>query len=414
MPYTAEAIIFVILLFLSGFFSASEVALVSLSRLRLAHLLDKKVKGAETIKKLKADPERLLTTILVGNNVVNVGAAAIATDVAIRLFENNAVGIATGFVTFFVLVFGEIIPKYFAARFNIKMALFFAPIIWGLSILIFPIVKVFELLIHGLKKVMGVKSDKPLMTEEELKSIVKVSGEEGAIKKSEKDMIHRIFDLDNKSIASIMTRKHDMAIVNIKYKLKDVIGVHEKKQYSRMPVYEKSRDNIVGIINIRDMIDAIKKNKLNSPIKNIMRRSIFVPDTKKIDSLLRQFQNMKEHMAIVVDEHGSVIGLVTIEDVLEEIVGEIMDESDIEESYVVKIGNNIWNVNGKIELKEFGEKFRLHIKEKEVDTLNGFIIKHLGHMPKVGDSMVHENYKIVVDKVEKHKVVQARVVKKSI
>jgi magnesium and cobalt exporter, CNNM family len=328
MEYLFEMVILFVLLFLSGFFSSAEVALVSISRIKIRHLVEKKVKGAKLIQKLKKDPEKLLTIILIGNNIVNVGAAAIATKVAMNLFDNNAVGIATGIMTFLLLVFGEIIPKNFATKFGTRLSLLFAPIIYFLGIILFPIVKIFEIMLIILNKITGLHKKKNLLTEDELKSIVKLGSEDGAINDHEKKMIQRIFDLDANKTFSIMTKRCDMIVVNCNLTVIEALEITKKKHYSRIPVYDTKKNHIVGILNLKDIVACIKNDKEKILVKDIMKKPIFVFGSRKIDSLLRLFQKKQTHIAIVVDNYSKVIGLVTIEDVLEEIVGEIYDETD--------------------------------------------------------------------------------------
>lgn len=413
MPYTSEAILLLVLLFLSGFFSASEIALFSVTRLKVRRLMEQNVPGAAMIQRLKENPQRALTTILIGNNIMNVAAAAIATKLALQVFNNNAVAIATGVMTLLLLVFGEIVPKYFAARFNTRMALISAPIIWGLSVAMLPLVKFFQYLLAGFDKLLGVKKAKqPTLTEEELKSIVQMGREEGAIKETERSMIQRIFDFDNIPISEVMTRKADMRMVSAKSKVRDVLSSKEQKQYSRLPVYLKSRDKVVGVLYVKDALGLTSTKGMNGTlVEKIMRKPLFVPETKKLDSLLRQFQRTKEHMAIVVDEHGSIVGLITIEDVLEEIVGEIMDETDRVDPVLKKVNENTWKVKGKADLEELSAKLRLNAKDVEADTLNGLLQELTGRIPKEGETVKFRKFSITVDKMDDHRVESVTIVK---
>lgn len=411
MPFTTELILLIIFLFLSGFFSAAEVALVSISRLRLKHMLDKKTKGAETVQKLKKDPQRLLTTILIGNNLVNVAAASIATQVALSIFNNHAVAIATGVMTFLLLLFGEILPKTFAIRHNTKMALFFAPCIWYMSILILPVVRLFQHIITGFDLVFGgQKKATPAITEEELKSIVEFGKEEGAIKELERKMIHRIFDFDTKPISEVMTPKTDMETVSVKCTIKELLNLNKHVEFTRFPVWKRNKDNIVGILNLKDVFRHLKDGKLDMPLEKIMRKPLFVPESKKTDSLLRLFQKKKEHLAVVVDEHGAIAGLITIEDVLEEIVGEIVDETDRIDPHVVKIDGKSWRVKGKADLDEIKEKLSMAPKT-DADTLNGFIQERTGQIPKEGTKVRYGKFLITVEKMDGHRVDTALIMK---
>ncbi len=412
MAYGTEIVLLIVLLLASAFFSASEIALISLSRFRLRALLDKGMVGAEYVRKLKEDPRRLLTTILVGNNLVNTAAAAIATGIALKVFQHNGIAIATGIMTFLILLIGEIIPKSLAVRHNVPMALFLAPIIWYFSVVIAPIVKFFQIILKRLDTLIGVKKAQPTITEDELKSIVQMGEEEGAINESERSMIHRIFEFDDIPVSEVMTPKAEMMMVSAKAKIKDVLNINQKKQFSRLPVYEKSRDNIAGVLHIRDIMRFFKERRTEVPVSKVMRRALFVPESKKLDSLLRQFQKSKDHMAIVVNEHGSITGLITIEDVLEEIVGEIMDETDHLDPHVVKISKKSWRVQGKASLEELRKKIGFDGAEAQADTLNGLIQERTGKIPREGDSLEHGRFMIVVEKMEGHRVAHAKVVRK--
>ncbi len=324
-----EIILLIMLVALSFFFSMSETALISVSRLRLKHLIEKKRKGAIELKKLKDDTHRLLVTILIGNNLVNTTASAIATDMAIKILRNNALGIAVGIMTFILLIFGDLIPKTIGARRSISIALKVAKPIWILSNLFYPIIRAYDLIIETVFKRIGLKkSEKPFVTEEEIRSIISLGEEEGAIKLTEKEMIESIFKFDNTEIRQVMIPKAEIISISSEATIKDFLDILNRYGYSRYPVYEKSKDNIIGVIFYKDATKEIYEGKLETPVKKIMRRPRFVFETKKIDTLMRQFQKLNEHIAIVISESGKVVGIVTLEDVLEELVGEISDEAE--------------------------------------------------------------------------------------
>ncbi len=412
MPLRDQIIILVVLLGLSAFFSGAETALVSLSRLRVRHLAEEGGRIAKILKKLKDDPQRMLTTILIGNNLVNIAAAAIATSVAIDMFESYAIGISTGVMTFLILVFGEITPKSFATHFSEPYARFVALPIWYLSIILYPFIKIFDFFFRFLVKTFGGKLKEPTVTEDYLKSIVTASQEEGSIKEIEKDMINKIFEFDDINTDEVMTPRTDMFILNSKLKIKDALNIILKNPHSRIPVYEKTRDNIVGIVHLRDVVMHIKK-KANSSLSKIMNKPFFVPETKKIDSLLKQFQKKKEHMAIVVNEHGIITGLITIEDILEEIVGEIMDETDKRDPNIRKIRAKEWMVKGKTDIDELNEQLTMNVKEDETyDTLGGFILNKMGKIPEEHDKIEHGKFTLIVEDVEGHRIIKVKIVRK--
>lgn len=317
-------LIFGILVLISAYFAAAEVALLSISRLKVKHLLAQKKKNAEYIKLLKEDPDRLLSTVLIGNNLANVSASVIATLIAFGLFKSHAISIATGATTLILLFFGDITPKSIAAKYNEKIALLIARPTWLLSVIGYPAIKVLKSVLRPLNP----KKTDPMITVEELKTYVEAGHEEGSIKEFEKKMIHRIFEFDQISVKDIMTPKNSMVMVSANDNISKAISMLFAKLYSRLPVYKKSREKIIGIFNVKDAFRNFDKKRLDDKVEKHMRKAIFVPGTLMIDKLLRIFQKRNEHMAIVVNEHGSITGLVTIENVLEEIVGEIKDETD--------------------------------------------------------------------------------------
>lgn len=410
MTLNIKVILFFIMIVLSAFFAMSETALVSISKFKVRHWVEKKKFGSVYIKKLKDNPEALLSTILVGNNLVNTAAAAIATSIAIEIFHENAIGIATGVATFFILIFGDITPKSIGANNNELLAPIVAPIIYNLNVAIYPLIKILEYFLKGINKLIGTKK-LPIVTEEELKSIVKASEEEGSIKEIEKKMIGRIFDFDNTNVGDVMTRKKSMVIVSSDMQIKGVLQLPTAKMYSRFPVYEKNKENIVGIVYLKDMLKFVKDGKFDIPVKQIMRKPLFVFQNKKIDTMLRLFQNSKQHMAIVIDEKAHVVGLVTIENILEEIVGEIIDESDRINPSIEQASKNEWVMKGSTDIEEINTKTGISIKASDYVDLDGFILSTLGRAPKLNDEITYQNYRIIMDDVQGKKVLRARIVK---
>lgn len=403
-------ILFFIMIVLSAFFAMSETALVSISKFKVRHWVEKKKFGSVYVKKLKDNPEVLLSTILVGNNLVNTAAAAIATSIAIEIFHENAIGIATGVATFFILIFGDITPKSIGANNNELLAPIVAPVIWNLNIALYPVIKIFDYFLKALNKLIGTKKI-PIITKEELKSIVKASEEEGSIKEIEKKMIHRIFDFENTTVSDIMTRKKSIVSVSSDMPAKSVLELPTAKMYSRLPVYEKNKENIVGILYLKDMLKFVKDGKLDVTAKQIMRKPFFVFENKKIDKLLHLFQSRKEHMAIVIDEKGHVVGLVTIENILEEIVGEIIDESDKINPSISQISKNEWVVKGSTEIEEINLKTGISIKASDYVDLDSFILATLGRAPKLNEEISYRNFKLKMEDVQGKKVLSVRIIK---
>ncbi len=397
------------LIVLSAFFSMSETALFSLSRIRLRTLLAKKVKGADTIKKLKDNPHKLLSTILIGNNLVNVGAASLATAIAFKIIPDYAVAVSTGVLTLVILIFGEIIPKSFATHNNEKISLSVARPIRFLSHLLAPVIKLLDLITGTFVKPVK----KPALTEEDLKAAVDMGREAGFIKETEKDLIKNIFKFDDVNVSEIMTPRTDMFCVSVDSTLRKVLPSIIRANYTRIPVYEGSLNRIVGILNMKDLIPILKRKEIDIPVKKIMYKPFFVPENKKVDSLLKQFRKRKEHMAIVVDEHGLVTGLVTLENVIEEIVGEIKDEKDRLDPHVKKLSKDTWDVLGKSDIEEVNERMKSRFQEAEdYDTISGLILDKLGRIPKEGEKLVVDRYNIEITEMEDHRIVKVRIKKK--
>ena len=392
--------IMVLLLALSAFFSGSETALTFISRYKVKHLFDQKKRGSKNLKRLTDNPQRMLITILVGNNLINISASVFATTIAYQLLSNNVIGIATGVMTFLILVFGEIVPKTLATQHSEAISLFVAGPIWFLSVILWPLIRLWEAMSFSKK------GKTPFITEDELKTIVNVGKKEGTIKEAE--MIHRVFKFDDISVKDVMTPKTDMKAVNINKHVGDVLTIAASTGYSRFPVFENSKDHIKGVVYVKDIL----KNRNNTSIEEVMNHAYFVPDTKKIDVLLKQFQKKKINMAIVVNEHGSVIGLVTGEDIVEEIVGEIMDETDKIDPEIIRKGKKSWIVQGKTDIQDVNKTLKLKLSDKEdFSTLGGFILHRLGKFPKKGEEIKLGNTVMKVLNVEHNRIKEVRIEK---
>ncbi len=394
-----QVLILIFLLLLSGFFSSAETALFSISKAKAIHLAKQKGATNRLIKKMKADPHRLLSTILIGNNFVNVGASAIATAITINLVSSHAVGIATGIMTFLILIFGEIFPKSIATRNNILIArLVIFPLYW-LSVLFTPLI----VFLNFIPKLTGKIHKNPQVTEAELMTFVEVVEEEGEIKEEEKELIHKIFEFDDTNASEIMTPRADMFVIDVNKDLK--LEEIAKSGFTRIPVIEEDIDHVVGILNIKDLLNhqATPAEQIN--IRKIMREPYFVPENMKLDKLLQQFKKRKQHMAIIIDEHGGVSGLITLEDSLEEIVGEIVDETDTFEPNIVKLKPDEWRVLGKSEIDEVNEKIPMNIPDlKEYDTFSGYVLNQIGRIPREKDEIALGDFLITVNAMDGNRI----------
>ncbi len=402
---TSQIIVLIVLLVLSGFFSSSETALFSISMSKARYLAQKKRRPDLLIKKMKEDPHRLLSTILIGNNLVNIWASALATSLAISVFANNAVGIATGIMTFFVLVFGEILPKSIATKNNIfiaRLAIF--PLYW-LSRVLLPVI----FFLNFIPRLTGKLKAAPVMTEEELKTIIEVTEEEGEINGEEREFIHNIFKLDDTSASEVLTPTTDMFAVDINQPV-SLTGILQSG-FTRIPVYENHIGNIVGVLNLKDLFqqyaDAPDTDAPGTrDIRQIMNKPYFIPESKKLNSLLKQFKRRKNHMAIAVSEHGEVVGLITLEDVLEELVGDIIDETDKYEPHIVLLKKSLWLVLGKSDIEEVNAKIPLNIPaSSEYDTFSGYILWRIGRIPEARETISLGDFDITVKDVKANRII---------
>ncbi len=394
----SQAILLILLLLLSGFFSSAETALFSLSKTKARHLAKQK-KSFMLIERMKDDSHNLLSTILIGNNIVNVGAAAMATSITIDINPNYAVGLATGIMTFLILVFGEVLPKSVATQNNILIARIVIYPIYCLSFLFYPIIKI----LNFIPKITGKIKKTPTATEEELMAFVEVVEEEGEIKEEEKELIHKIFEFDDTNTSEIMTPRADMFVIETdeKLHLENIVN----SGFTRIPVIEESFDNVIGIINIKDLFLHKITTDSEIDVRKIMTKPYFIPENKKLDKLLHEFKERKNHMAIVVDEHGGVSGLITLEDALEEIVGEIRDETDREEPNIVERKDKEWTVAGKSDIDEVNEVIDMGIPDsKEYDTFSGYILNTIGRIPYEKEQITIGSYIIIVEEMEGNRI----------
>jgi len=405
----------IILVALSAFFAAVETAFISLSVLKVTHMVESKKKNAKIIKKLKDNERMFLISILIGNNLVNIAAAAIATVLATNAFGNKGVGIATGIMTFVILVFGEITPKTIAVRHAEAIAKLTAWPVFILTKILYPIAWLFNMITKAITKSLGLfeGKSKQEFSEDELVTAVKASAREGSIKPIEKDIVTKVFKFDNMSVHEIMTARTDMKSVNGASKVREIVDFIMSTGHSRFPVYEGKHDNIVGILFIKDVMKQLKEDNLDISVKSISNEPFFVPETKTIDTLLTQFQRKKIHLAIVVDEHGGVAGLVSLEDVLEEIVGEIYDETDRDMPMIEKVNDNKFMVYAKASIDNVNKELNVDISVEEgYDTIGGFVLHKLGRIPKPNDVLEVDGLNITVENMVKQRILSLKIEKK--
>ena len=393
-----------VLIGLSGFFSGLEVALVGVRKSKVVQLFNEGKKGSKALHKLKMNPSWMMSSVNLGNNLVNVGASALATSVAIRLFGNDGLGIAVGVMTFLILVFGEITPKTYCNANSTKVALRYAPVLLAFSYVFYPVVKFFEIITRGVVKITGSSYTPPPITEEEIKGVIDQGLAEKALEKEEMELVHGALNFDDTVIRSVMTPRTKMFTLNAKMLLFEALPQINQSAHSRIPIFGDTRDDIVGFIHVRDVLKELEKDKEVVTLEQIARKPVFASQEKMVSSLLKEMKGRKTHMAIVVDEHGGVEGLVTLEDLLEEIVGEIEDETDLKrERGYERIDQDTIITNGDIEIDIINEIFKTKIPEgDDYASLNGLLHERLQDIPQEGDKVELNDLKIIVEKVTKN------------
>jgi len=413
MEIPEQSFILLICILLSAFFSGIETAFVSLSDIRIQHLLEEKKRGISLVKTLKDNYQRLIITILVGNNLVNIAASSIATSIAIDIFKSNGIGIAVGIMTLVILIFGEIIPKNIAIAKNEVIAVASAPIIQALQYILFPIIKLLELFTLFISKPFE-NQQEPIITESEIKTVVSLGEEAGEVEEDERIMIHNIFRFSDLQVSEIMTDRTQIFSIDAESNLPDVTHDIIQKGFSRIPVYNNDPDNIAGILYTKDILKAFSSNEDNTEIKNLVRPAMFIAETMLLDDLLQEFQKEKVHIALVADEHGGISGLVTIEDVLEEIVGEIYDETDKESIMIRKVSHSKSIVKGEAEIEDVNQELDLNLDEQgDYETISGFILSHLRHIPETGEELKIDNAVIRITKADEKRIVEVEIEKRS-
>lgn len=376
--------LFILCLILSAFFSSSEVALIGINHAQVRRLLELRKKGSEALDKIKSNVDHLLITILIGNNLVNIAAASIATAIAIEIYGDIGIGIATGLVTILMLIFGEIGPKTYAARHPEKVALFSARIILYLSYILTPVLWIYD----GFKKLFNIQENfgHPVVTEEEIKQWIDAGEESGTIEEEEHQMLYRVFRFTDTYAREAMTPRGDVVMISEDSSLEDAISIFNDTGFSRLPVYHEQMDNIIGTLNVKDAFAVVYNKMRGTEIPDLLHEVHFVPESKKIDELLNELQSKKNHLAIVIDEYGTFVGIITIEDILEELVGDILDEFDVEEPEIQEISDGVYLIDAGAWVDRINEELGISLPlDESYETIGGLLIDRLGHIPKRGD-----------------------------
>ena len=400
-----QLLILVVLLALSAFFSSSETALTTVNKIRMRTLADAGDGRAEFVMKVISNPGKMLSAILIGNNIVNLYASSLSTMLATRLWGNEAVGFATGVLTLLILVFGEITPKTVSTISAESIALSFEKIIYIIMIVLTPVIYIVNHLSFFVLKLFRVDPNKrgESITEDELRTIVQVSHEEGVIESEEKKMINNVFDFGDAVAKDVMVPRIDMSFVDVNTSYQDLVDIFREEKYTRFPVFEETTDNVIGIINIKDIF--LAENSEDFSVKNYLRQPLYTYEFKKVSELMIEMRKAMINIVIVLDEYGATAGLITLEDMLEEIVGEIRDEYDEdEEEALIQIGPREYVVEGSMKLTDLNDYLELNLQSEDYDSIGGLVIGLLDHLPEEGEDVVIDNVRLCVDSVEKNRI----------
>ena len=414
-----EILVLLLLIMLNAFFAASEIALISLNDNKIKLMADEGHKKAIVLKNLLKEPSRFLATIQIGITLAGFLASAFAsesfadplvqlvlsTGVSIpeNVLKTIAVFVVTMLLSYFTLVLGELVPKRIAMNKAEPIAMFVGGILSGLAAVTSPFVRLLTASTNFIVRLFGIdpNANDEEVTEEEIRMMVDVGEERGAIQETEKEMINNVFEFNNKVVSDIMTHRTEIVGMSLPTAMDNIAALFKSEQYSRIPVYEESIDNIVGILHVKDLVQVMLEGKVeNFDLRTILRRPYFVPVSKRIDTLFNDLKNNKTHMAVVIDEYGGTAGIITLEDLLEELVGNIFDEYDEEEKEYEKLDDNTYLIDGTVDPEKVEELLGVSLEAEGYETLSGYIIGLLGRIPETGEQPVIED-NLLVFKVEK-------------
>lgn len=401
-----QIIFLIILLILSAFFSSAETALTTVNKIRIRTLAEDGDKRAKCVLRITDDSGKMLSAILIGNNIVNLSASSLATSLAIKLLGNMGAGIATGILTFLILIFGEISPKTLATIHSEKIALRYSGIISFLMKILTPVIFLINNLSLGFLRLLRVNPNdgSQQMTEEELRTIVDVSKESGVIESDEHEMINNLFDFGDSQAKEVMIPRIDVTFVHVDSTYDELLELYKKDKFTRLPVYEESIDNVIGIVNVKDLLLCTDKEHFS--VRDIMRDPYFTYEHKNTSELLIELRKSSISLAIVLDEYGVTAGIITLEDLLEEIVGEIRDEYDEdEEDPVVQLSEREFMVQGSTNLDDICEKLHLNFTSEDYDTIGGYLIGLLDHLPEENEVIITDDHVLLrVEQMDKNRI----------
>ncbi len=405
-----QLIILLILLLLSGFFSSAETALTTANKIKMRSLAEEGNKRAKKVLEVTENSGKMLSAILIGNNIVNIAASALTTTIAYK-FGGSAVALASGIITLLILIFGEITPKTMASIHADAMSLFYAPIINLFMKIMTPIIFIVNSLSTCILLLLRVdpKAKTNTMTENELRTIVDVSHEDGVIETEEREMIYNVFDLGDAKAKDVMVPRVHVTFADVNSSYKELLEIFREDKFTRLPVYEETTDNVIGIINMKDLL--LYDNTKEFHIRDILREAYFTYEFKNTSELLVEMRQASFNIAIVLDEYGETAGLITLEDLLEEIVGEIHDEYDEnEEDFITKIKEREYIIEGSINLEDLNDRLDLELSSDDYDSLGGLIIEYLDRLPDLGDEVTtKEGIRLIVEKLDKNRIEKVHV-----
>ena len=395
-----QLVILVILLSASAFFSSAETALMTSNKLKIRNLAENGDKRAKKVLDITANTDKMLSAILIGNNVVNLTASSLSTTLTLKIFGSSLVGIATGILTFLILVFGEITPKNVASKNAENMALAYIGVISVIVTVMTPVIFIVNKVAGAVISIFTKNSDENnAVTEEELRAMVEYSHEEGVIENEEKKMIVNVVDFGDTVAGDIMVPRVDMVMVDEKSSYEEILQVFREERYTRIPVYEETPDNVIGILNVKDFL--LIEDKENFVMKEHLREPLYTYEYKKTSALMMDMRKTGANIVIVLDEYGITAGLITLEDMLEEIVGEIRDEFDAEEDEGIrKVSENEYVIDGSTKLNDINERIGLSLSSDEYESVGGLIMEKLGRVPVEKETITFDNIVITVKKMD--------------
>ena len=406
-----QAVAILILIALSSFFSSAETAMTTVNKIRIQSLAEQGNKRAVILEKIISNSPKMLSTVLIGNNIVNMSVSSLMTTLTIKILGNAYVGITTGILTLLILIFGEITPKNLATIHAEKLSLAYSRIIYGLMILLTPVVFIVNKITEGVLVILHVNPDEKAnaMTEHELRTLVNVGEKDGVIENEEKQMIYNVFDLGDATAKDIMVPRVHVTFADVESTYDELIDIFREDKFTRLPVYKDSQNNIVGIINMKDLLLYDKNEEF--VIDHFLRKPHFTYETKSISDLLVEMKDSTFNIAIVLDEYGDMAGLITLEDILEEIVGEIHDEyEEKEDELVQKISDREYIIEGSMHLDDVNDHLDTELDSEDYDSLGGFIIEHLDRLPVAGDEVITEDgIRLIVEKLDKNRIEKVHV-----